>query len=60
MSGTIHSRREGEHVVLLEIDNPPRNTLGTAMRGEAARSTSAACSIRSTEATFRLRPADDA
>jgi len=34
MSGTIHSRREGEHVVLLEIDNPPRNTLGTAMRAK--------------------------
>jgi enoyl-CoA hydratase len=32
MSGTIHLEREGEHVALLEIDNPPRNTLGTAMR----------------------------
>ena len=34
MTGTIHVRREGEHVVLLEIDNPPRNTLGTAMRAK--------------------------
>ena len=34
MTGTIHLRREGEHVTLLEIDNPPRNTLGTAMRAK--------------------------
>ena len=34
MIGTIHLRREGEHVALLEIDNPPRNTLGTAMRAK--------------------------
>ena len=34
MSGTIHFRREGEHVAVLEIDNPPRNTLGTAMRAK--------------------------
>jgi enoyl-CoA hydratase len=32
MSGTIHLTRVGEHVAVLEIDNPPRNTLGTAMR----------------------------
>ena len=31
MSATIHVTREGEHVALLTIDNPPRNTLGTAM-----------------------------
>jgi enoyl-CoA hydratase len=34
MSGTIHLRREGAHVALLEIENPPRNTLGTAMRAK--------------------------
>ena len=34
MSGTIHLGREGAHVALLEIDNPPRNTLGTAMRAK--------------------------
>lgn len=34
MSGTIHVRREGTHVACLEIDNPPRNTLGTAMRAK--------------------------
>jgi enoyl-CoA hydratase len=34
MSGTIHLSRHGEHVALLEIDNPPRNTLGTAMRAK--------------------------
>ena len=34
MSGTIHVTREGEHVALLAIDNPPRNTLGTAMRAQ--------------------------
>jgi enoyl-CoA hydratase len=34
MSGTIHLRREGAHVALLDIDNPPRNTLGTAMRAQ--------------------------
>ena len=34
MSGTIHVRREGDHVALLVIDNPPRNTLGTAMRAK--------------------------
>jgi len=34
MSGTIHLSRHGEHVAVLEIDNPPRNTLGTAMRAQ--------------------------
>jgi len=34
MNGTIHLSRIGEHVALLEIDNPPRNTLGRAMRGK--------------------------
>jgi enoyl-CoA hydratase len=34
MSGTLHRSRHGEHVTLLEIDNPPRNTLGTAMRAQ--------------------------
>ena len=34
MSATIHVTREGEHVALLTIDNPPRNTLGTAMRAQ--------------------------
>jgi enoyl-CoA hydratase/carnithine racemase len=34
MSGTIHVTREGEYVALLAIDNPPRNTLGTAMRAQ--------------------------
>jgi enoyl-CoA hydratase len=34
MSGTIHLRREGQHVAVVEIDNPPRNTLGTAMRAQ--------------------------
>jgi enoyl-CoA hydratase/carnithine racemase len=32
MSGTVHLRRDGEHVAVLEIDNPPRNTLGREMR----------------------------
>ena len=32
MNGTIHETREGEHVVVVEIDNPPRNSLGSAMR----------------------------
>ncbi len=34
MSGTIHLEREGAHVAVLAIDNPPRNTLGTAMRAQ--------------------------
>lgn len=37
MSGTLHLRRESEHVALVEIDNPPRNTLGTAMRAQLRR-----------------------
>ncbi len=32
MSGTIHVSRVGDHVAVLEIDHPPRNTLGRAMR----------------------------
>ena len=32
MSGTIHIERVGEHIVLLEIDNPPMNPLGAPMR----------------------------
>jgi enoyl-CoA hydratase/carnithine racemase len=32
MSGTIHIEPIGEHVVLLEIDNPPMNPLGAPMR----------------------------
>jgi len=32
MSGTIHVTRVGDHVAVLEIDNPPRNTLGRTMR----------------------------
>jgi enoyl-CoA hydratase len=32
MSGAVHLRREGDHVAVLEIDNPPRNPLGFAMR----------------------------
>jgi enoyl-CoA hydratase len=32
MSGTIHIDRIGDHVVLLEIDNPPMNPLGVPMR----------------------------
>ncbi len=32
MSGTIHLNRVGEHVALIEIENPPRNTLGRDMR----------------------------
>jgi enoyl-CoA hydratase len=34
MSGTIDLSRPAEHVCLLEIDNPPRNTLGSAMRAQ--------------------------
>ena len=34
MSGSIHLTRSGKHVALLEIDNPPSNTLGTAMRAK--------------------------
>jgi enoyl-CoA hydratase len=34
MSATIHVGRVREHVSLLEIDNPPRNTLGRAMRAK--------------------------
>jgi enoyl-CoA hydratase/carnithine racemase len=34
MTPTIHVRRLGAHVVQLEIDNPPRNTLGRAMRAK--------------------------
>jgi hypothetical protein len=30
---TIHQRRIGSHVALLEFDNPPANALGRAMRG---------------------------
>ena len=30
--GTIHQRRVGAHVVLLEFDNPPANALGRQMR----------------------------
>ncbi|HKY03637.1 MAG TPA: enoyl-CoA hydratase/isomerase family protein, partial [Blastocatellia bacterium] len=30
---TIHLQRPARHVALLEIDNPPTNTLGQAMRG---------------------------
>ena len=32
MSGTIHIEHIGEHIVLLEIDNPPMNPLGAPMR----------------------------
>jgi enoyl-CoA hydratase len=32
MQGTIHQRRIGAHVALLQIDNPPANSLGDAMR----------------------------
>ena len=32
MSGTIHTHRIGDQVVLLEIDNPPMNPLGVEMR----------------------------
>ncbi len=32
--GTLHQSRIGAHVVLLEIDNPPANTLGREMRVE--------------------------
>jgi len=32
MCNTIHVSRVAEHVAQLEIDNPPRNTLGHAMR----------------------------
>jgi len=32
MSGTIHMARVGDHVAVIEIDNPPRNTLGRTMR----------------------------
>jgi enoyl-CoA hydratase len=34
MSGTIHLSRIGEHIAVVEIDNPPRNTLGRAMRAQ--------------------------
>jgi enoyl-CoA hydratase/carnithine racemase len=30
--GTIHLQRPADHVVLIEIDNPPMNTMGRAMR----------------------------
>ncbi|HEY5238019.1 MAG TPA: enoyl-CoA hydratase/isomerase family protein [Rhizomicrobium sp.] len=32
MPGTIHLHRIGAHVALLQIDNPPANSLGDAMR----------------------------
>src|ERR1700761_6694106 len=33
MSGAaIHLKRHGEHVALIEFDNPPMNTMGRAMR----------------------------
>ncbi len=32
MPGTIHLRRIGAHIALLQIDNPPANSLGDAMR----------------------------
>jgi enoyl-CoA hydratase/carnithine racemase len=32
MSGTIHVAREGRHIVVLEIDNPPLNVMGAQMR----------------------------
>lgn len=32
MSGTLHTVRKDGGVVLVEIDNPPRNTMGHAMR----------------------------
>lgn len=31
---TVHQRRIGSHVVLLELDNPPANALGRAMRAQ--------------------------
>ncbi|HEY8768638.1 MAG TPA: enoyl-CoA hydratase/isomerase family protein [Dehalococcoidia bacterium] len=31
-TGKLHYERLGQHVVLLEIDNPPTNTIGRAMR----------------------------
>ncbi|MBV9994358.1 MAG: enoyl-CoA hydratase/isomerase family protein [Caulobacteraceae bacterium] len=33
MSGTVHLERIGRHVVLAELDNPPRNTLRAGMVG---------------------------
>lgn len=32
--GTIHQRRIGAHVVLLELDNPPANALGRDLRAQ--------------------------
>ena len=34
MSGKVHVSRPAAHVALLEIDNPPRNVMGRAMRAE--------------------------
>lgn len=31
---TIHQRKVGDHAVLLELDNPPANALGRAMRAQ--------------------------
>jgi enoyl-CoA hydratase len=56
MSGTIHLRREGEHIAVLEIDNPPRNTLGSAMRArfrDALAELSADLSVRAVIITGR-------
>lgn len=37
MSGTVHVDTVAEHVVLLEIDNPPMNPLGASMRAAFVR-----------------------
>ena len=56
VQGTIHLRRLGEHVALLEIDNPPRNTLGRAMRArfrETLAALAADLSVRAVVVTGR-------
>ena len=56
MQATIHLRPIGAHVALLEIDNPPRNALGRAMRAqlrEALEALAADLSLRAVVVTGR-------
>ena len=56
MSGTLHVTRPEAHLVLVEIDHPPRNALGTALRArflEALDATEADPGVRAVVVTGR-------
>ena len=56
MSGTLHVTRPEAHLVLVEIDHPPRNALGTALRArflEALEATEADPGVRAVVVTGR-------